>query len=157
MTLEDVYGQQTTAEASVSAGEALEELLGSAISQGCLTAGVYESAKVMNVDPDSVAFCVLVTDEEYECDIALQIHFTLIQSFCFDNDIDIVRVNDLQRLTEIMGKGKDFEEIEDLHCLLITNPGDESWKDPALEKLKLFCDKSRMINDWLPAITLPER
>ncbi|KAG2466776.1 GA45G protein, partial [Polypterus senegalus] len=120
MTLEDVYGQQTTAEASVSAGEALEELLGSAISQGCLTAGVYESAKVMNVDPDSVAFCVLVTDEEYECDIALQIHFTLIQSFCFDNDIDIVRVNDLQRLTEIVGKGKDFEETEDLHCLLIT-------------------------------------
>lgn len=68
-------------------------------------------------DPDSVSFCVLAMDEEFECDIALQIHFTLIQAFCFDNDISIVRVNDVQRLGEIVG-AKD--ETEDCHCLLIT-------------------------------------
>ncbi|XP_048111511.1 growth arrest and DNA damage-inducible protein GADD45 alpha-like [Alosa alosa] len=84
-------------------GTALEELLVSAKKQDCLTVGVYESAKVMNVDPDNVAFCVLATDEEYERDIALQIHFTLIQAFCFDNDINIVRVNDIERLVGIVG------------------------------------------------------
>lgn len=69
-------------------------------------------------DPDSVAFCVLASDEEFECDIALQIHFTLIQAFCFDNDISIVRVNDMQRLSNIVGHKA--VELEDAHCVLIT-------------------------------------
>ncbi|GLD56724.1 growth arrest and DNA damage-inducible protein GADD45 gamma-like protein [Lates japonicus] len=59
-----------------------------------------------------------VMDEEFECDIALQIHFTLIQSFCFDNDISIVRVSDMQRLAEIVGDKA--EQLEDAHCILIT-------------------------------------
>ncbi|MEQ2213781.1 hypothetical protein XENOCAPTIV_020779, partial [Xenoophorus captivus] len=69
-------------------------------------------------DPDSVSFCVLATDELFECDIALQIHFTLIQSFCFDNDISIVRVSDMQRLADIVGD--ETEQLEDAHCVLIT-------------------------------------
>lgn len=72
----------------------------------------------LNSDPDSVSFCVLATDAEWECDIALQIHFTLIQSFCFDNDISIVRVNDMQRLAEIVGDKT--VQLEDAHCCLIT-------------------------------------
>lgn len=70
-------------------------------------------------DPDSVAFCVLATDEEYECDIALQIHFTLIQAFCFDNDINVVRVNDIERLADLVGAG-DSGEPKDAHCILVT-------------------------------------
>ncbi|KAM3874567.1 growth arrest and DNA damage-inducible protein GADD45 gamma-like [Diretmus argenteus] len=138
-----------------SAGKALKEALLSAQDEACLTVGVYESAKVMTEDPDSVSFCVLAMDEEFECDIALQIHFTLIQSFCFDNDISIVRVSDVQRLAEIVGDKA--EQLEDVHCVLITNPADSSWEDPALEKLHLFCEESRSLNDWVPEITLPER
>lgn len=70
-------------------------------------------------DPDSVAFCVLATDEEYEYDIALQIHFTLIQAFCFDNDINVVRVSDVKRLAEIVGSDES-EEPRDAHCILVT-------------------------------------
>ncbi|KFM01195.1 Growth arrest and DNA damage-inducible protein GADD45 gamma, partial [Aptenodytes forsteri] len=88
--------------------------------RGCLTAGVYESAKLMNVDPDNVAFCVLATDEEDEGDIALQIHFTLIQAFCCENDIDIVRVNDVAKLAAIVGPSEESGEPRDLHCILIT-------------------------------------
>lgn len=151
----------------------------------------------LHSDPDSVSFCVLATDEEFECDIALQIHFTLIQSFCFDNDISIVRVSDMQRLAEIVGDKAG--QLEDAHCVLITvctaspqastapyiltilcsafqnkvvvfhgpkvpfllvsqqNPADGSWEDPALEKLHLFCEESRSLNDWVPEISLPER
>lgn len=72
-----------------------------------------------NSDPDSVAFCVLATDEEYECDIALQIHFTLIQAFCFDNDINVVRVNDIERLAGIVGTDESGEP-KDAHCILVT-------------------------------------
>ncbi|TNM92525.1 growth arrest and DNA damage-inducible protein GADD45 gamma-like isoform X1 [Takifugu flavidus] len=106
-------------------------------------------------DPDSVSFCVLAMDEEFECDIALQIHFTLIQSFCFDNDISIVRVSDMQRLAEIVGNKAD--QLEDAHCVLITSPAEGSWEDPSLEKLHLFCEESRRLNDWLPEINLPAR
>lgn len=70
-------------------------------------------------DPDSVAFCVLATDEEYEGDIALQIHFTLIQAFCFDNDINVVRVNDIQRLADLVG-AEESGEPKDAHCILVT-------------------------------------
>ncbi|XP_029921356.1 growth arrest and DNA damage-inducible protein GADD45 gamma-like [Myripristis murdjan] len=154
MTLEEVLIQKP-AERLQCTGKALEEVLLSAKDNDNLTVGVYESAKIMNLDPDSVSFCVLAMDEEFECDIALQIHFTLIQSFCFDNDISIVRVSDMQRLAEIVGDKA--EQLEDAHCVLITNPADGSWEDPALEKLHLFCEESRSLNDWVPEITLPER
>ncbi|XP_065143842.1 growth arrest and DNA-damage-inducible, gamma b, tandem duplicate 1 [Paramisgurnus dabryanus] len=154
MTLEEVVIQKPIERAQCT-GKALEEVLVFAKNNECLTVGVYESAKVMNVDPDSVSFCVLAIDEDFECDIALQIHFTLIQAFCFDNDISIVRVNDMQRLAEIVGDKSG--EFEDAHCVLITNPADGSWEDPALEKLHLFCEESRSYNDWVPEITLPER
>ena len=62
---------------------------------------------------------MLATDEEYECDIALQIHFTLIQAFCFDNDINVVRVNDIERLADILGK-EESGEPKDAHCILVT-------------------------------------
>ncbi|XP_050616671.1 growth arrest and DNA damage-inducible protein GADD45 gamma, partial [Macaca thibetana thibetana] len=154
-----VRGQDTVPESTdrmQGAGKALHELLLSAQRQGCLTAGVYESAKVLNVDPDNVTFCVLAADEEDEGDIALQIHFTLIQAFCCENDIDIVRVGDVQRLAAIVGAGEEAGAPGDLHCILISNPNEDAWKDPALEKLSLFCEESRSVNDWVPSITLPE-
>lgn len=71
-------------------------------------------------DPDNVTFCVLAADEEDEGDIALQIHFTLIQAFCCENDIDIVRVGDVQRLAAIVGAGDEAGPPGDLHCILIS-------------------------------------
>ncbi|KAF7217679.1 growth arrest and DNA damage-inducible protein GADD45 gamma-like [Nothobranchius furzeri] len=144
-----------------SSRKSLKDALLCAQTEDRLTVGVHQMLGSANGglcvhrDPDSVSFCVLAVDEEFECDIALQIHFTLIQSFCFDNDISIVRVSDMQRLADIVGDKA--EQLEDVHCVLITNPADGSWEDPALEKLHLFCEESRRLNDWLPEISLPER
>ena len=71
-------------------------------------------------DPDNVVLCVLATDDEDVKDVALQIHFTLIQAFCCENDINILRVNNTQRLAEILGGGKQGGEPLDLHCVLVT-------------------------------------
>uniref|UniRef100_A0A8C1ZNN0 Growth arrest and DNA damage inducible gamma n=1 Tax=Cyprinus carpio TaxID=7962 RepID=A0A8C1ZNN0_CYPCA len=141
----------------VNEGKSLSEALLSAKAEGRLTVGVYECAKIMNVDPDRVSFCLLATDD-FGCDIALQIHFTLIQAFCFDNDISIVRVNDLKRLNALVGtKG----QLEDAHCVLITVRTCSyltfKCKIATLEKLHLFCEESRSYNEWVPEITLPER
>ncbi|CAF90456.1 unnamed protein product, partial [Tetraodon nigroviridis] len=151
MTLEEGLIQE--AERAQRSGKALEEVLVSAKENRAITVGVYECAKVMNVDPDSVSFCVLAMDEQFQWDVALQIHFTLIQSFCFDNDISIVRVGDVQRLAAIVGG--QGAELEDAHCVLITTPAEGSWEDPSLEKLHVFCEESRRLNDWLPEISLP--
>uniref|UniRef100_A0A670ZMI8 Growth arrest and DNA damage inducible beta n=1 Tax=Pseudonaja textilis TaxID=8673 RepID=A0A670ZMI8_PSETE len=122
MTLEELLPADNAAERMRSVGEALERLLVAAQRQGCLTVGVYEAAKLMNADPDSVVLCLLAADE---ADIALQIHFTLIQAFCCANDIHILRASGLERLAAVLGEsppdgGGGGAEPRDLHCLLVT-------------------------------------
>ncbi|MEQ2193525.1 hypothetical protein XENOCAPTIV_001575, partial [Xenoophorus captivus] len=73
------------------------------------------------IPPDSVVLCVLATDDEE--DVALQIHFTLLQSFCCDSSINILRVSGVQRLRQLLGgvdANQNQEEIGDLHCMLVT-------------------------------------
>ncbi|RVE61055.1 hypothetical protein OJAV_G00167090 [Oryzias javanicus] len=142
-----------------SVAKALEEVLTSALPQGAITVGVYEAAKSLNVDPDNVVLCVLATDEDEVKDVALQIHFTLIQAFCCENDINILRVNSTRRLAQILaGGGKQSGgEPLDLHCVLVSSPHSTSWKDPALSKLSRFCRESRGMDQWVPIINLPER
>ncbi|PNI17134.1 GADD45B isoform 4 [Pan troglodytes] len=123
MTLEELVACDNAAQKMQTVTAAVEELLVAAQRQDRLTVGVYESAKLMNVDPDSVVLCLLAIDEEEEDDIALQIHFTLIQSFCCDNDINIVRVSGMQRLAQLLGEPAETQgttEARDLHCLLVT-------------------------------------
>uniref|UniRef100_A0A8C9RPL3 Growth arrest and DNA damage-inducible protein GADD45 alpha n=3 Tax=Scleropages formosus TaxID=113540 RepID=A0A8C9RPL3_SCLFO len=156
MTFEEFSGDHS-AERMDSVASALEEVLYSALPQGCITVGVYEAAKSLNTDPDNVVLCLLATDEEDAKDVALQIHFTLIQAFCCENDINILRVNNMRRLAEILGGLKQGAEPMDLHCILVTNPHSSTWKDPALSKVNGFCRESRCLDQWVPVINLPER
>lgn len=73
-------------------------------------------------DPDCVVLCVLATDEEDQDDIALQIHFTLLQAFCCDNDINILRVSGLRRLAQVLDEPAtvDNNEPRDFHCIIVT-------------------------------------
>ncbi|KAF4070299.1 hypothetical protein AMELA_G00284110 [Ameiurus melas] len=161
MTFEEICRQENSTDTSDSArmrsaGRVLEEVLVSSKQQDRLTVGVYESAKVMNIDPDSVALCVLASGDQYEWDVALQIHFTLIQAFCFDNDINIVRVHDIERLAHIVGD-VGTSDGGDAHCVLVTRPSEAAWKDAGLEKLGVFCEERRSVCEWVPTVTLPER
>ncbi|XP_060786619.1 growth arrest and DNA-damage-inducible, gamma a [Neoarius graeffei] len=161
MTFEEICQQENSTETTdsvrmCSAGRVLEEVLVSSRQQDCLTVGVYESAKVMNMDPDSVALCVLASGDHYEWDVALQIHFTLIQAFCFDNHINIVHVNNIEQLAHIVSEAG-TSDGEDAHCILVTTPSEAAWKDSSLEKLSVFCEERRSVCEWVPTVTLPER
>ncbi|KAG7256805.1 hypothetical protein CRUP_028596 [Coryphaenoides rupestris] len=168
MTFEELSGD-CSQERMDSVAKALEEVLASALPQGCITVGVYEAAKSLNVDPDNVVLCVLATDDEDVKDVALQIHFTLIQAFCCENDINILRVNNTRRLAQILGGNaaggggggggnkQAGGEPMDLHCVLVTSPHSTSWKDPALSKVNRFCRESRCMDQWVPIINLPDR
>lgn len=72
-------------------------------------------------DPDSVVLCVLAADDA--ADVALQIHFTLLQSFCCDSGLTILRVSGLRRLHQLLcaaDANRNQEEHRDLHCMLVT-------------------------------------
>ncbi|KAJ3599599.1 hypothetical protein NHX12_033555 [Muraenolepis orangiensis] len=142
MTFEESCGG-ISSERMETVSKAIEEILSSALPQGCVTAGVYEAAKSLNADPDNVVLCLLARDEEQEGDVALQIHFTLIQAFCCHNDINI--------------RESPGGEPADLHCVLVTNPPATAWKDPALGKVNRFCRDCRCLDQWLPVINLPDR
>ncbi|KAJ8341996.1 hypothetical protein SKAU_G00319240 [Synaphobranchus kaupii] len=161
MTLEDLVGCNVTEKKMDNVSQALEELLVAAQRQDCLTVGVYESAKLMNVDPDSVVLCVLAADEEDEDDIALQIHFTLIQAFCCDIDINILRVSGMGRLAQVLGEPDTVDsngnEPKDLHCILVTSPHVDDLKCQALKEVGSFCKESRCKNQWIPSLALQER
>ncbi|XP_030289717.1 growth arrest and DNA damage-inducible protein GADD45 beta [Sparus aurata] len=160
MTLEEVVGSNSTEKKMETVSQALEELLVAAQRQDCLTVGVYESAKLMNVDPDSVVLCVLATDEEDEDDIALQIHFTLLQAFCCDNDINILRLSGMRRLAQLLEDGTEDgngNEPRDLHCILVTNPPVQPLQSPALQNISSFCEESRCRNQWVPCLELQDR
>ncbi|XP_030063373.1 growth arrest and DNA damage-inducible protein GADD45 alpha [Microcaecilia unicolor] len=156
MTLEEFTGDQAMGRMDM-VGNALEEVLSKSLTQRSITVGVYEAAKLLNVDPDNVVLCLLAADEEDDQDVALQIHFTLIQAFCCENDIDILRVSNVSRLAEILGGADKAGEPADLHCVLVTNPHASQCKDPALNQVVCFCRESRYLDQWVPVINLPER
>ncbi|XP_043998993.1 growth arrest and DNA damage-inducible protein GADD45 beta-like [Gambusia affinis] len=138
-----------------SASLALEELLVTAQKQHCLTVGIYESAKLLNADPDSVVLCVLAADDEE--DVALQIHFTLLQSFCCDSGINILRVSGVQRLWQLLGgvdANRNQEESGDLHCMLVTNLQVDHCR---LQEVGTYCQESRLLDQWVPELVLQER
>nr|XP_060629689.1 growth arrest and DNA damage-inducible protein GADD45 alpha [Anolis sagrei ordinatus] len=160
MTLEELTGEHQALGSMEKVGDALEEVLSKALTQRTITVGVYEAAKLLNVDPDNVVLCLLAADEEDNQDVALQIHFTLIQAFCCENDINILRVSNPSRLAELLllgAGGGGGEPPADLHCVLVTNPHASQWKDPALSQLICFCRESRYMDQWVPVINLPER
>lgn len=164
MTLEEFSAAEQKSERMDKVGDALEEVLSKALSQRTITVGVYEAAKLLNVDPDNVVLCLLAADEDDDRDVALQIHFTLIQAFCCENDIDILRVSNPGRLAELLllephagPASEGAEQPPDLHCVLVTNPHSSQWKDPALSQLICFCRESRYMDQWVPVINLPER
>nr|XP_004663275.1 growth arrest and DNA damage-inducible protein GADD45 alpha [Jaculus jaculus] len=166
MTLEEFSAGEQKTERMDKVGDALEEVLSKARSQHTITVGVYEAAKLLNVDPDNVVLCLLAADEDDDRDVALQIHFTLIQAFCCENDINILRVSNPGRLAELLllesepgpaAASGGAAGPPDLHCVLVTNPHSSQWKDPALSQLICFCRESRYMDQWVPVINLPER
>uniref|UniRef100_A0A8D3CS94 Growth arrest and DNA damage inducible beta n=1 Tax=Scophthalmus maximus TaxID=52904 RepID=A0A8D3CS94_SCOMX len=168
MTLEEVVGSNSTDKKMQTVSQAVEELLAAARRQDCLTVGVvrvrqtHECVSINRhvpqpADPDSVVLCVLATDEEDEGDIALQIHFTLLQAFCCDNDINILRVSGVRRLATLLEEDGTGNEPRDLHCILVTNPPVQPLQSPALQDVSSFCEESRCRNQWVPFLQLQDR
>uniref|UniRef100_A0A3P8NHA4 Ribosomal protein eL8/eL30/eS12/Gadd45 domain-containing protein n=2 Tax=Haplochromini TaxID=319058 RepID=A0A3P8NHA4_ASTCA len=137
--------------------QTLEHVLVTAHHQNCLTVGVYESAKFLNEYPDGAVLCVLALDEEDEDDAALQIHFKLLQAFCYDNYLDILRVTGMRRLAQLLEETSNRSESRDLHCILVTNTSEQILQCEALQQVARFCEESRHRYECLPHLELQDR
>ncbi|OCU00432.1 hypothetical protein XELAEV_18006209mg [Xenopus laevis] len=158
MTFEEIASCDNQKRKMQPVSRALEEVLVAAQKRDSLTVGVYESAKLMNVDPDRVVLCLLASDPEHEDNVALKIHFTLIKAFCCDNDINIVQVSGLQRLSEIIdGHSEANSEPSDLHCILVLDSITDSWKCSSWHQISNYCSEYRSRSQWVPFVSLTER
>ena len=71
-----------------------------------------------------VMLCLL--PESVNGDVSLHIHFTLLEAFCWENDIRVIKVDNVHKLGVAMQSGDDSEVAEqrklsaqDYSCVLI--------------------------------------
>lgn len=114
-------------------------------------------------DPDNVVLCLLAADEEEEGDAALQIHFTLIQAFCCENDINILRVSNPARLAQLLLPDGGPEPPTDLHCVLVTvspsvmtqcqRPGEVPEAEPSAKASAISPGPNVLLFKWISCST----
>ncbi|CAG5132166.1 unnamed protein product [Candidula unifasciata] len=75
-------------------GETLQEVVWQALEQGRLTCGVHDCAHQLEIDPYNVMLCVLPMDSLKPQDVSTNIHHMLIEAFCREYDIRLIKYPD---------------------------------------------------------------
>lgn len=131
-------------------GAAVRDALLVAKAQGRLTCGVYESGKILEMDPDGVMLCVLPNNASD--DVTLHIHFTLIEAFCWENAIRLLKVDSVEKLAKVLGDrpindndiaaGRTSCLTQDFNCILLGYPAEEcsEVEEDVLEFCKVTSD-----------------
>lgn len=132
-------------QAAVSAS--LKHLLLKSQKEGRLTCGIYNCGTLLSKNPDNVMLCILREDSSN--DVALNIHFTLIEAFCWENDIPVIKVDSAENLSKLLNANeKDALDIQtkwseiDCSCLLVEYPYGEctSAEENVLLFYKMSCN-----------------
>ncbi|XP_071800298.1 growth arrest and DNA damage-inducible protein GADD45 beta-like [Asterias amurensis] len=120
----------------MDAGMALERVLISAKLEGRITYGVYQSVRKLGIiDPQRVMVC-LHADDNADEDVALHIHFTLMEAFCRENSIRLIKVDCHESLARLLRDTPPTQAVdnnptppahtrvntEDFVCLLVDFP-----------------------------------
>ncbi|KAK2168556.1 hypothetical protein LSH36_16g13071 [Paralvinella palmiformis] len=97
-------------------GEVMKHVLLRAQDEERLTCGLYESGLILEMNPDCVMLCILPVNKTD--DIALDIHYTLIEAFCLENDISLLKVDGVDKMKKLLGdhpRGHSTNKV-DLDC-----------------------------------------
>ncbi|ESP05224.1 hypothetical protein LOTGIDRAFT_227883 [Lottia gigantea] len=104
-------------------GEMLMNCLIQALDSNRLTSGVSDCAKLLSRYPENVMFCIL--PEAASENISVHIQHILIEAFCWENDIRILKVKLSNRSTSKEGKNGVRKLSSDTNCLLLEYPKDQ--------------------------------
>ncbi|KAL3869252.1 hypothetical protein ACJMK2_041960 [Sinanodonta woodiana] len=96
----------------------LDQLM-NAIDENRLVMGVYECALVLENDPDSIEMCVLPVTKISET--VLQIQHKLIEAYCRENEILLIKVSKSEDLTHYLQMKGKISMDDTLTCMIITN------------------------------------
>ncbi|XP_067677730.1 growth arrest and DNA damage-inducible protein GADD45 gamma-like [Haliotis asinina] len=133
----------------------LASIVRDAVETGQATHGVFQCADLLTHNPDSVMLCIL-PDASDHCDVTVHIQQTLIQAFCWENDIQMIKVDSADKLAAVLGvKAANDAVCGPSSCALIQFPsGDLS---PEMERVSQYIDHV-MFSDVYPrpVIRLPE-
>lgn len=101
-------------------GNVLKRALHDAQKDDRLVVGPYECAKALKNNPEVVDLCVLPEIDEND-DVTARIHQKLVEAFCRENDINIVKVYSLKNFDIVFNKEATEMNPTDFSCLLIQN------------------------------------
>ena len=114
------FGIIMTAQRKVNnIGMALKTVLQKAKEEDRLVCGVYECAQTLQNIPEDVALCLLLEVADTE-DVAAHIQHKLVEAFCWENDIQVVKVDSFKTVAKVLTNEK-TEAKNDVGCILIQN------------------------------------
>ncbi|KAK3090889.1 hypothetical protein FSP39_015487 [Pinctada imbricata] len=97
-----------------------------AMVEGRTTCGVIACAQLLNTNPDDVTLCILPVETDE--DVTIHIQHTLIEAFCWENDIVTVKVDSTEKLGMLFSAlgstnyNNNNKVAEDYNCVLISCP-----------------------------------
>jgi growth arrest and DNA-damage-inducible protein len=122
----NIFAVSSLCSNDISISNALRGTLLIAKEQSRITCGVYDTAKRMEINPVNIMLCDM--SAEYVSDVTMLIHFTLMEAFCWENEIRLLKVESSSKLAKLIGDVKPIIDdngnprtfkSDDLKCLLI--------------------------------------
>ncbi|KAK3090634.1 hypothetical protein FSP39_013297 [Pinctada imbricata] len=124
MTLTDCENMEFKSSAesrsSFNVGEALLQTVELAMVDSRLVCGTFQSADMLSTCPESITLCIL-PDYKEDSDVSILIQHKLIEAYCWENDIPVIKVNGVAGLQKVVSLKNDQNNNAntDLSCLLI--------------------------------------
>ncbi|KAL3869256.1 hypothetical protein ACJMK2_041962 [Sinanodonta woodiana] len=117
----------------IDVGQSLKNVLLQAVAEHRLTLGVFECAQILEVCPEEVMVCVLPYMPSN--DVAVSIQHKLIEAHCWENGINVFRVDSSEKLTTLLSSGDvkgDVDRTYDMSCIAVKFPLEELSPDDHL-------------------------
>ncbi|KAI0209523.1 Growth arrest and DNA damage-inducible protein GADD45 alpha [Lamellibrachia satsuma] len=145
MTFEDSDDTKTyKIDNKMDIGLMLRDCLEAAKKEDRVTCGLDNACELLETKADGVMLCILPVNDTN--DVTLQIHSTLIEAFCWENDINLVKVDSTEKLVKLLGSAPATNDNDrpavrpvaattaDFECVLVeypvgtpTEPDEEIW------------------------------
>lgn len=121
---------------STDIGTVLREVLVKALTNDRLTSGVFSCVSLLNSQPDDVSVCVL-PDVGPQMDVSINIQHKLLEAYCWENDIPVLRVDSGDKLSAILkstATNNNAAVLTDTSCVLVQNSQTSSTDEILLNK-----------------------
>ncbi|KAK3090072.1 hypothetical protein FSP39_008952, partial [Pinctada imbricata] len=118
----------------VTASQAVLQVIERACTEGRVVNGIHRCANTLQSHPDKTMLCILPVDDATS-DVAVNIEHTLLEAYCWENDIRVMKVDCSKKLEMLVLdniSATNDSLTDDFTCVLIMLPkqGEEirDWK-----------------------------